>query len=208
LALDLIEIIFYNFLVALNTRDDTIDNACVGLMGRRQTRLCYSMLLGSPYTVRALQFCSSFSIPLILLPVLAPAPSGNASDLLVTDDMLDRPSLRGGAVGGRHCATIRKVAGSIREGVIEILHWLNPFRTMALGSTQSVTEISTRGISSGAKGGRCVGLTAFPPCTDCLEIIETFTSWNLKGIGPVIRVLPAFFLAVSLSHDFTVHVCT
>ena len=36
----------------------------------------------------------------------------------------------------RHCATSRKVAGSIPDGVIEILLWHNPSgRTMALGLT-------------------------------------------------------------------------
>jgi hypothetical protein len=34
---------------------------------------------------------------------------------------------------------------------------------MALGSTEPVTEISTRGTSLGGKGGRCVGLTAWDP---------------------------------------------
>jgi hypothetical protein len=111
------------------------------------------MLLGSLYPVRALQFYFSFSIPLIFLPVVPPPPpfrsSGNASDLLLTDDLLDRPNLRGGAVGGKHCFTSRKVAGSIPEGVVEIFYWLNPSRTIALGSTQSLTQISTRGVSSG-----------------------------------------------------------
>ena len=37
----------------------------------------------------------------------------------------------------RHCATSRKVAGSIPDGIIGIFHWLNPsVRTTALGSTQ------------------------------------------------------------------------
>jgi hypothetical protein len=36
------------------------------------------------------------------------------------------------------------------RGVIGILHWHNPSgRTMALGSTQPLTEMSTRDISSG-----------------------------------------------------------
>jgi len=34
---------------------------------------------------------------------------------------------------------------------------------MALGSTQPLTEMITRNISYGAKGGRCVGLTTLPP---------------------------------------------
>ena len=42
----------------------------------------------------------------------------------------------------RRCATNRKVAGTIPEGVIGIFHWHN--RTMALGSTQPLTEMSTR----------------------------------------------------------------
>ena len=45
----------------------------------------------------------------------------------------------------RHCATSRKVAGSIPDGVTGIFHWHNPsHRTMALRSTQPLTEISTR----------------------------------------------------------------
>jgi len=48
----------------------------------------------------------------------------------------------------RHCATNRKVAGSIPDGAIEIFHWHNPSdRTMALGSTQPLPEMSTRSIS-------------------------------------------------------------
>ena len=87
----------------------------------------------------------------------------------------------------RHCVTIRKVAGSIPYGVIGIFHWHNPSsRSMALGSTQSLTEMSTRNISwGGSKGGRCVGLTTLPPsCADCLEIWEPQppgTLWACPG---------------------------
>jgi len=50
----------------------------------------------------------------------------------------------------RCCATNRKVAGSIPDGVIGIFHWHNPpSRTMALGSNQPLTEMSTRRISLG-----------------------------------------------------------
>jgi len=53
---------------------------------------------------------------------------------------------------------------------------------MALGSTHSLTEIST-GVSFLGKGGRCIGLTAFSSlCADCLEIIGAFTSRNPKGL--------------------------
>jgi len=48
----------------------------------------------------------------------------------------------------RHCATRRKVAGSIPDGVIGIFHLHNPSgRTVALEVTHSLTEMSTRNIS-------------------------------------------------------------
>jgi hypothetical protein len=51
-------------------------------------------------------------------------------------------------MGGGHRATRRKVAGSIPDGVIGIFYSHNPSgRTMALGPTQPLTEMSTRNIS-------------------------------------------------------------
>jgi len=51
-----------------------------------------------------------------------------------------------------YCATSRKVAGSFPDGVIGIFHLYNPSgRTMALGLTQPLTEMSTRSISWGVK---------------------------------------------------------
>jgi hypothetical protein len=42
----------------------------------------------------------------------------------------------------RYCATNRKIAGSIPDGVIGIFHWHNPSdRIMALGSTQALKEM-------------------------------------------------------------------
>ena len=50
----------------------------------------------------------------------------------------------------RHCATSRKVAGSVPDGVIGNFHWHNHSgRTMALGSTQPLTEMCTKNISWG-----------------------------------------------------------
>jgi hypothetical protein len=50
----------------------------------------------------------------------------------------------------RHCFTSRKFGGSIPDYVFGICYWLNPSgRTIALGSSQPVTEISTRNISGG-----------------------------------------------------------
>jgi hypothetical protein len=50
----------------------------------------------------------------------------------------------------RHCATSQKVAGSIPDGVFGIFYWHNPFgRTLALGLTQPLIEMSTRNVSLG-----------------------------------------------------------
>jgi len=51
-----------------------------------------------------------------------------------------------------HCATSRKVAGSIPDGVNRIFQGHNSSsRTMALGLTQPLREMSTRNISWGVK---------------------------------------------------------
>jgi hypothetical protein len=80
-----------------------------------------------------------------------------------------------------HYPTNRKVAGSIPDGVIEIFLYHNPSsRTMALGLTQPLTEMSTKNVSWG-KIGRCVGLTILPPSrADCLEIWEPQTSGTVR----------------------------
>jgi hypothetical protein len=50
----------------------------------------------------------------------------------------------------RRRVTSQKVAVSILDGVTGIFHWYNPSDcTMDLGSTQAVTETSTRDISWG-----------------------------------------------------------
>jgi len=52
----------------------------------------------------------------------------------------------------KHCAISRKVVGSIPKGVTGIFYWRNPSgRTMALGSPQPLTEMSTRNISWGLR---------------------------------------------------------
>ena len=52
----------------------------------------------------------------------------------------------------RHCATSRKVKRSIPDGVIGFFHRHNLSGcTMALGSTQPLTEISTRNVSWGSR---------------------------------------------------------
>ena len=69
------------------------------------------------------------------------------------------------------CATNRKVAGSIPAGVSGFFIDIKSFRcTMALESTQPLTEVSTRSISWG-KGGQCVRLTTLPP--SCAVVMKS-----------------------------------
>jgi hypothetical protein len=57
----------------------------------------------------------------------------------------------GGAVGWG-IATSRKIVGSIPYAVIGIFHWRNfSGRTMVLGSTQALTEMSTKHMSRGLR---------------------------------------------------------
>jgi hypothetical protein len=54
-------------------------------------------------------------------------------------------------------------------------------RTIALGSTQTPKEISTRKLP-GVKGSRCVGLTTLPPsCADGLKIWEPQPPGTLRA---------------------------
>ena len=52
--------------------------------------------------------------------------------------------------------------------------------TVAPGSTQSLTEMSTRNISW-VKDGRCIGLTSPITCNDCLEIWEPQLPGTLRA---------------------------
>jgi hypothetical protein len=69
----------------------------------------------------------------------------------------------------RHCATKRKAAGSIPDGVIGMFHWYNHSgRTMTLGSTQPLTEMSKGKCHSitghhGPRGGVRYSPTHFQP---------------------------------------------
>jgi hypothetical protein len=55
-----------------------------------------------------------------------------------------------------HAATSRKVAGSFPDEVTEFFNWPNPSsRTMPLGSTKPLTEMSTRNLSGGKERPAC-----------------------------------------------------
>ena len=87
----------------------------------------------------------------------------------------------------RHCTASQRVAGSIPYGVIGIVHWHNPpGRTKTLELTQTLTEMSTMGISWGCKDGRSVRLTTLPhSCADCHEICKPQTPGTLR-VFPVL----------------------
>ena len=73
-----------------------------------------------------------------------------------------------------HCATNRKVAGSIHDGDIGIFHWHNPSgRTMVLGSTRPWREMSARNVSWGVK--------AAAARADNLKTFMCRVSWNLRA---------------------------
>jgi len=75
----------------------------------------------------------------------------------------------------RCCATNRKVAGSIPDGVIGIFHWdIKSFRPhYGPGVDWASNRNEYREHFLGGKVSRCVGLTTvLPLCADCLEIWE------------------------------------
>jgi hypothetical protein len=75
-----------------------------------------------------------------------------------------------------NCRTcFRKVAGLIPDGVMEFCIDIHPSDcTMALGSTQPLTEMST-----GSKCGQCVRLTTLPPSSAVVK-----KSGNLNVLEP------------------------
>jgi hypothetical protein len=101
----------------------------------------------------------------------------------------------GGGTRGRgllkHCATSRKVAVSIPDGVTGIFHWQIFLSTLWPWGWLSFYQKWVPGIFSEGIGSRCVRLTTLPPlCADCLEIWGVSASWNPQGLSrPVMRML-------------------
>jgi hypothetical protein len=82
----------------------------------------------------------------------------------------------------RYSAANQKVAGSNPGGVMEFFIDINPSdRTMALGSTQPLTEMSTP-VFPGGKCGRCVRLTTLPP--SCAVVTKSGNLIFLEPCGP------------------------
>jgi hypothetical protein len=70
---------------------------------------------------------------------------------------------------------------------------------MALGSTQPLTNMSTRNISWRGKGGQCVGLTTLLlSCADCFEIWHPQSHGILRACtGIALRLLSTFTLVLA-----------
>ena len=87
----------------------------------------------------------------------------------------------------RHCATSRKVAGSIPNG-----HWnfssFRPHYGPGVDSASDRKEYQEYFLRGGGKGGRCVGLTTLPhPCADCHEIWEPQPPGTLRASPDMYR---------------------
>jgi hypothetical protein len=91
----------------------------------------------------------------------------------------------------RHCATKQQVAGSIPDGVSGFSHWHNPVSCiMALGSTQPLTEMSTRNISWGVKAAGAYGWQPTTRMCWLSRNLGASTSWNPVGLSrPVMGLL-------------------
>ena len=84
-----------------------------------------------------------------------------------------------------NCATCRKVAGSIPDGVIGNFHSHNPSgRTMAMGLTQRLTEMSARNISWWVKAAGEYGWQAYH--LHVLGIWEPQFSGNLRACTMIV----------------------
>jgi len=87
--------------------------------------------------------------------------------VLSIDDFYQSSCSLLGARGGAtvHCATSREIAGSIPDGNTGIFHWHNRSgRTVALASTQPLTEMSTRNIQLGYKNQSVYAVSGTSRC--------------------------------------------
>jgi len=98
-----------------------------------------------------------------------------------------------------HCATSRKVTGSIPDRVIGIFRLHNPSgRTMTLGLTQSLTEMSTRNISWWVKVAGAWGWQPYH-----LHVPIVLKSGSLKFLEPSGPVQGCNGTALPYTHTHT-----
>jgi hypothetical protein len=108
----------------------------------------------------------------------------------------------------RHCATSREVAGSIPDGDIGIYHWHNPSgRTMFLGSTQPLTQMSTRDICWAYMRPvrRADNLTTFT--CQMSRNVGASTSWNTQGLSRLVQGLLYIHLLLYLTEEVVSFFC-
>jgi len=104
------------------------------------------------------------------------------------------------------CATNRKVTVSIPDGVIGIFHWHNPSNcTMALGSTQSLTEMSTRRISWGVNAAGAWGWQPYHLLVLLSWNLGSLTSWNPLGQSRPVTGLLYLYLYLPLRRVTVCH---
>jgi hypothetical protein len=81
-----------------------------------------------------------------------------------------------------------RIAGSIPNEVIKFLNWPNPSsRTMALRSTQPLTEMSTRNLSGGKGRTARKADILIAVWTDCLQNMGTSKSHNPMGLHGLLQ---------------------
>ena len=98
----------------------------------------------------------------------------------------------------RHYATSLQVTGSITDGVIGIFHWHNPSgRNRTLGSTQPLTETSTKNISRGVKAAGVYGWKPYH-----LHAPIALKSRNLNFLKPSRPVQACIWIALPVLLPF------
>jgi hypothetical protein len=109
----------------------------------------------------------------------------------------------------RHCATNRKVAGSIPDDVTGFfLLTYHSVRTVALGSTQPLTEMNARNISYGVKAADAWGCQ---PCHLYVPIVlKSGSLILLEPSGPVnaCNGIALFFTYTGLGSRASLEGCT
>jgi hypothetical protein len=84
----------------------------------------------------------------------------------------------------RHCATSRRVAGSIPDSVNRIFYWHNLSGcTMAMGSTQPLAKMSTRNFPEVKSGGYLRLNNITTPMCRLFWNLGSSTSWKPTGLN-------------------------